>query len=110
MGGQNPLTHKVVLSTLLLRLINFYQPKEDTMPTKLDVHVKAVASELELILELLGGTEEQRWRAIEALKGITSRAVTSVVATQLQAAAQSLKSVNLALKTLKANVKELEEA
>ncbi len=73
----------------------------------LEVKVKAVANELELILKLLGGTEEERWRAIEALTGITSRAVVQIVGTQLDAVAQSLKSVNLTLKTLKENHKEL---
>ncbi len=78
------------------------------MPKKpLETEVKAALSEFELILQLLGGTEEQRWQAIEALKGITSRAVVAVVATQLEAVTQSFKSARLALTALKKNAKEL---
>lgn len=73
----------------------------------LEVHVKAVEDDLEAILKLLGGTSEERFRALEILKGITSRAVVKVVAVQLDAVAQSLKSVHIALKTLTENHKEL---
>lgn len=73
----------------------------------LEVHVKAVANELESILKLLGGTEEERWRAIEALTGITSRAVVTIVGTQLDAVAQSLKTVNVSLKALTKNAAAL---
>jgi hypothetical protein len=73
----------------------------------LETSVKAALSEFELILQLLGGTEEERWRAIEALTGITSRAVVSVVGTQLEAVAQSFKSARLTLTALKKNAKEL---
>lgn len=73
----------------------------------LEVHARSVANELELILKLLGGTQEERWRAIEALTGITSRAVVQIVASQMDAMAQSLKTVNSSLKTLKENSKAL---
>jgi len=73
----------------------------------LEVHAKSIANELELMLKLLGGTPEERWRAIEALTGITSRAVVQLVASQMDAMTQSLKTVNTSLKTLKVNAKAL---
>ena len=81
---------------------------EDPMSKNpLEVHLRAVANEFELLVKLLGGTEEERWKAIEALKGITSRQITQVVGAQLEATAQSLKSTQLMMKTLKENANEL---
>jgi hypothetical protein len=80
------------------------------MPPKrpLRVQVRQVTNQLDALLKLLkADTSEERWEAIEALTGITSRAIVEVVGTQLQGAAQSLKSVNATLKTLKKNAKGL---
>jgi hypothetical protein len=88
--------------------VNWLLIEEASMPNRaLNVHAKSIANELELILKLLGGTAEERLRAMEILTGITSVAVTHVVATQLEATAQSLHSARLAMATLKENAKGL---
>jgi len=107
-GVQTNTVHSVVLHDSLCLMGRINQSKEDAMGIKpLEVHAKSIANELELMLKLLGGTPEERWRAIEALTGITSRAVVQLVASQMDAMTQSLKTVNTSLKTLKVNAKAL---
>lgn len=75
----------------------------------LEVQITAVTTRLEALLEAIGGTTpEQREKGIEVLKGITSRAVVSIVAAQLEGTARSLESATQVVKALKTNARELE--
>jgi hypothetical protein len=88
-------------------LLKIFTRGEDVMSRRLELSVQAVLSEWELLSELFGGTEEEREKAVETLKGITSIAIGQVVDTQLHAVAQSFRSARQALKSLAENAKEL---
>lgn len=71
------------------------------------VKVAALARNTESLLKLLGGSQEDRLRFWEIMKGITTPAVQRLVQTQIDATAVQIDSMQALVKTLKADVKEL---
>ncbi len=77
------------------------------MDPKLKAKAIACISDLEALLELLKGgkSEEERWRLLEILFGITSRAENALVATQLDAMRAVVSQAAVMAKGLERNTK-----
>lgn len=73
----------------------------------LKVKVNSLARNTESLFKLLGGSEDDRRRFWEILKGITTPAVQRLVEAQIDATAAQVQSLQTVMKSLKANAKEL---
>jgi hypothetical protein len=74
---------------------------------KAHIHVTALQNDVEGLLKLLGGTEEERWRFWEILKGITSRPFNVVVQAEVDGLALQTKAATQVLSSLKTNAQQL---
>ena len=77
------------------------------MSKRLKFKVIALQRDTESLLRLLGGSDDDRLRFWEILKGITTPAVMRVVDTQVGALGQQVKVVAGMVKTLEKNAKGL---
>jgi hypothetical protein len=74
---------------------------------RLKVKVIALQRDTESLLKLLGGSDDDRERFWEILKGITTPAVFHMVDSQVGALSQQVKGVSGMVKTLQKNAKGL---
>ena len=77
------------------------------MDPKLRAKVVACITDLEALLELLKGgqSEEERWRLLEILLGITSRAEFGLVASHVDQMRGAIQQVAVSAKALEKNAK-----
>jgi hypothetical protein len=73
----------------------------------LKVKVDSLARNTESLLKLLGGSQEDRLRFWEILKGITTPAVQRLVEAQIDATIAQVQGVQAVVKSLKANARDL---
>jgi hypothetical protein len=74
---------------------------------KLIVHVEALQLDLEGLLKLLGGTEEDRSKFWQILKGITTPRISALVEANLAAASSQVQATAKIVGALKTGAKEL---
>ena len=77
------------------------------MPDNLKLKVIALQRDTESLLKLLGGSEDDRERFWEILKGITTPAVMRIVETEIEAMTDQVRNVTHMARSLEANAKGL---